>query len=678
MLTTVLAAALVLLCLGALAPMIRGARRGSGDVAHDLVYLGSAAACLVAGSVALWFLVGAQTASVSLSLPLGIPWLPAQLRIDSLSAWFLLVVNLIGVAASLYGRGYGRHVDEPERVLPFFPAFLAGMNLVPLADDAFTFLLAWEFMSVASWLLVLANHRQPDNARAGLIYLVMAVFGGACLLLGFGVLAGVNGAYHFADMRAHPAVGWAAGVSLALFLLGTGSKAGMVPLHAWLPIAHPAAPSHVSALMSGVMTKVAIYGLVRILFDLSGDLAWGWGAVVLALGALSAVLGVLYALMEEDLKVLLAYSTIENIGIILIGLGLALVFKANGLFGLAALALTAALLHVLNHALFKSLLFFGAGAVLTATGHRNMERLGGLIHRLPRTAALVLVGCAAISALPPLNGFVSEWLTFQAVINGPHLPQWTLRFGVPVAGALLALSAALAGACFVRAFGVTFLGRPRSPEAAEAREVDVWMRGAMTGLAVLCLVIGVLPMIAILPLAQVVADLIGTPLPALADGVTPAEWLWLAPLEPGQSSYGGLVVFLVAIIVTAAVIAGVHRLASSRRRRSAAWDCGFPDPSPITQYSASSFSQPIRRVFGTLVFRAAERLDLPEPGDVRPARFEVRLIDPVWTTIYAPLIVAVNWAADRANPLQYLTIRRYLRLVFIALIALLCAVTLAK
>jgi hydrogenase-4 component B len=678
MLTAVLVAALVLLCLGATAPLLRAAFPAARDLPHDVVYFGSAAICLIAAGAALWFLVGGPPASLTLTLPIGLPWLPAQLRLDSLSAWFLLVVNLVGVAASIYGKGYGRHVDEPARVLPFFPPFLAGMNLVPLADDAFTFLLSWEFMSVSSWLLVIADHRRPENARAGLIYLVMAVFGGACLLLGFGVLAGVDGAYRFADMRAHPVSGWAAAISLALFILGTGSKAGVVPLHAWLPIAHPAAPSHVSGLMSGVMTKVAIYGLVRILFDLSGNVAWGWGAVVLALGALSAVLGVLYALMEQDLKVLLAYSTIENVGIVLIGLGLALVFKANGLPGLAALSLTAALLHVLNHALFKSLLFFGAGAVLTATGQRDMERLGGLIHRLPRTALLVLAGCVAISALPPFNGFVSEWMTFQAIINGPHLPQWTLRFGVPVAGALLALSAALAGACFVRLFGVTFLGRPRSKEAAEAREVDGWMRGSMAGLAALCLLLGVLPMLAMLPLAPVVAGLIGTPLPALADGVTPEEWIWLAPLEPGQSSYSGLVVFLVAAGVTAAAIVGVHRLATNRMRRSAPWDCGFPDPSPLTQYTGSSFAQPIRRVFGTLIFRAQERLDMPEPGDVRPARFEVRLIDPAWAGLYAPLVAAVNWVADRANPLQFLTIRRYLRLVFIALIALLCAVTLAK
>jgi formate hydrogenlyase subunit 3/multisubunit Na+/H+ antiporter MnhD subunit len=676
MLTLVMAAAAALVALAVLAPMLGRAR--ADGLAHNLVYGGTAASCAAIAAVALWFLTGADVAALGGKLPIGLPWLPMQIRIDALSAWFLAVANIGGVAAAIYGLGYGRHVDEPARVLPFFPLFLAAINLVPLADDAFTFLLAWEFMSVSSWLLVLANHRQPDNARAGLIYLVMAVFGGVCLLLAFGILAGFEGAYRFADMRASPVGGWAGGVVILLVLLGAGSKAGAVPLHAWLPIAHPAAPSHVSALMSGVMTKIAIYGLIRVLFDLAGEVSWAWGAVIIALGALSAVLGVLYALMQQDLKVMLAYSTIENIGVVLVGLGLSLTFKATGLYSLAALSLIAALLHVLNHALFKSLMFFAAGAVLTATGTRDMERLGGLIHRLPRTATLCLVGCAAISALPPFNGFVSEWLTFQAILSSPNLPQWGLRFGVPAVGALLALSAALAAACFVRAFGVTFLGRPRSPAAADAQEVDAWMRGAMAGLAGLCLAIGVLPMIGLLPLGNVASDLIGTPLPALAGTVGLETWLWLAPLEAERSSYGGLVIFLIAVIVTGAVVAGVHRLATDRVRRGPAWDCGFPDPSPATQYSASSFAQPLRRVFGSFAFRATENVDMPAPGDSRPARLEIRLVDPVWNAIYAPLVRAVDRVADRANQLQFLTIRRYLSLMFVALILMLCAVTVTR
>ena len=299
-------------------------------------------------------------------LPLGLPWLGAHFRLDALAAFFLAVVNLGGAAASLYAIGYGAHETAPQRVLPFYPAFLAGMSLVVLADDAFSFLVAWEFMSLSSWALVMAHHRVDDNARAGYIYLIMASAGTAALILTFGLLAGPDGGYSFAQMRGtHSEY---ADAVLLLALLGAGSKAGLVPLHVWLPLAHPAAPSHVSALMSGVMTKVAVYGFVRIAFDLAGEPAWWWSMVVLALAGITAVMGVLYALMQHDLKRLLAYHTVENIGIIFIGLGLALAFEAHGMGVAAALALTAGLLHVFNHSVFKSLLFFGSGAVLTATG----------------------------------------------------------------------------------------------------------------------------------------------------------------------------------------------------------------------------------------------------------------------------------------------------------------------
>src|SRR5215469_12303916 len=449
-------------CLGAAIARARGA----GLVVYGLTLLIS----LIGLGAALVELIGGATAP-ALTLPLGLPWLGAHLRMDALSAFFLVVVDLGAAAASLFAIGYGTHETAPERVLPFYPAFLAGMNLVVLADDAFTFLVSWEFMSLSSWALVMAHHRIRDNVHAGYVYLVMAGFGTLALLLAFGMLAGADGNYAFASIRAtHPSSGIAAAI-LFLALAGAGSKAGLVPLHAWLPLAHPAAPSHVSALMSGVMTKVAVYAFVRIVFDLAGDLPWWSGALVLAVGSLSAVLGVLQALMQDDTKRLLAYSTIENIGIIFVGLGLTLAFRADGMSAAAALAMTAALLHVLNHSLFKSLLFFGAGAVLTATGERNLDRLGGLIHRMPVTSFLFLAGCMAISALPPLNGFVSEWLTFQAILLSPDLPQWALKIMVPAAGGLLALAAALAGATFVKTFGITFLGRPRSDAAAMAKEV---------------------------------------------------------------------------------------------------------------------------------------------------------------------------------------------------------------
>ena len=548
---------------------------------HQATYGASLAACataLLAGGAQL---VADGGAASALTLPLGLPWLGAHFRVDALAAFFLLVVNIGGAAASLYGFGYGRHEDAPHRVLPFFPAFLAGMNLVVLADDAFTFLLSWEFMSLASWALVMAHHRDRENVRAGYIYLIMASFGTLALLLGFGLLAGPEGAYAFALMRAADHSAGVAALVLVLVLLGAGSKAGLVPLHVWLPLAHPAAPSHVSALMSGVMTKVAVYGFIRVVFDLLGDPTWWAGMIVLALGGITAVLGVLYALMQHDLKRLLAYHTVENIGIIYIGLGLALAFQANEMGWAAALAMTAALFHVLNHSLFKSLLFFGAGAVLTATGERDMEHLGGLIHRMPYTSFAFLVGCVAISALPPLNGFVSEWLTFQAILQSPQLPQWGLKIIVPAVGGLLALSAALAAACFVKAFGVTFLGRPRTPAAEEAVEVDRFSLAAMFAFGALCLLAGLLPGIVMDGLSPVTLALLGDRMPVQA-GV---PWLSIVPIAESRSSYNGALVFLFIAISALLAVHVIHRYASHALRRAPAWDCGFPDRSRSAVFS---------------------------------------------------------------------------------------------
>ena len=633
--------------------------------ASNVIYVASLLVTLALGVIGLMCLFE-RTVSIA-TLPLGLPWLGAHFRIDALAAFFVVIVNLGGAAASLFAIGYGSHEESPQRVLPFYPTYLAAMNLVVLADDAFSFLVSWEFMSLSSWALVVAHHRERENLRAGYVYLLMASLGTLALLLAFGLLAGNDGNYAFDAIRAsHPATALAAMV-LVLVLVGAGSKAGIVPLHAWLPLAHPAAPSHVSALMSGVMTKVAVYGFVRIAFDLLGEPAWWWSMLVLSVGGITAVMGVLYALMQHDLKRLLAYHTVENIGIIYIGLGLALAFKAYGMPVAAALALTAGLFHVFNHSVFKSLLFFGAGAVLNATGERDMEHLGGLIHRMPQTAFVFLVGCVAISALPPLNGFVSEWLTFQAILLSPQLPSWGLKFLVPAVGALLALSAALAAACFVKAFGVSFLGRPRTPAAANARETDSNSLAAMYFLAALCLVAGVLPGIFIDALAPVTNALVGMSMPHQ----TGLDWLTVVPIAESRSSYNGLLVFIFVTLSGSIAAFAIHRLASDKLRRGPAWDCGYPESSPATQYTASSFAQPIRRVYGTTVFRAREIGEMPPPGATTPARLTVEIHDLIWDAAYAPIAAFIGYAAERLNVLQFLTIRRYLTLVFSALVLLL-------
>jgi len=662
-------------CLGillALVPVSILLRRFS--FVSRLVYVTSFIASTIILVAVFFQLLHQPIVATGLQLPLGIPWLGAHFRLDALSLFFLVVVNLGGAVTSLYGIGYGQHEKVPGRILPFFVAFLAAMNLVVLADDAFTFLLSWEFMSLMSWALVVSHHRQAGNVRAGYVYLLMAGFGTLSLLLAFGLMAGPNGDFGFASMRVQELSPGLAGVVLGLTLLGAGSKAGIVPLHVWLPLAHPAAPSHVSALMSGVMTKVAVYGFIRIVFDLLGSPEWWWSVVVLVIGGLTAVIGVLYALMQHDLKRLLAYHTVENIGIIFIGLGLALAFEANGVPALAALALTAALFHVLNHSLFKSLLFLGAGAVLTATGERDMERLGGLIHRMPVTAFAFLVGSVAISALPPLNGFVSEWLTFQAILASTELPQWSLRLLVPAVGALLALSAALAAACFVKAFGITFLGRARSSAASLASEVDRLSLSAMLILVLLCLLAGIFP--------GYVIDTIAPLTRLLVDGSMPLQsaerWMTIVPIKQSLSSYNGLLVM--AFIITSASLSAfvIHRIASHKTRRSPAWDCGFPNTDTNTQYTAGSFAQPIRSVFGSTLFQVREEIHMPPQGSTLPARMTLQMRDFIWEKIYAPIEGVVAKTSKWLNQSQFLTIRKYLALVLASLVFMLTLVALLR
>jgi len=638
-------------------------------LAPAALYAGSALLCLglaVLGGVFL----ATQAETSSLSIPVGLPWLGAHLRLDALSAVFVLLLGTGGGAASLYAIGYGRHEHEPHRTLPFYPGFLGAMTLVLLADDAFTFLVSWEVMSLLSWALVLTHHREEETRGAGYLYLVMAGFGTMMLLLAFGLLAGAEGGYDFAAMRAADRSPGLAALVLALMMVGAGSKAGLMPLHVWLPVAHPAAPSHVSALMSGVMTKVALYGFVRVAFDLVGAVPWWMSVPVIVLGAVTAVMGILFANTGCDGKRVLAYSTIENIGVIFAAFGLALAFKANDMQALAALALTAGLIHALNHMAFKSLLFMVAGAVLNATGHRDLDRLGGLIHRMPKTAVLALIGVTAIAALPPLNGFVSEWLLFQAVLQSPNLAQPGLQFLVPAAGGLLALAAALAAACFVRFYGVIFLGRARSDAARDAGETDRWSLAAMGGLAALCVLAGIVP--------GVLIDLVAPAVMQLAEARMPAQeansWFTLIPVAEVHSSYSGFLVMVFIAISGGATAWLVHRLASKRLRRSAAWDCGFPNADPVTQYGAGSFAQPIRRVMGPLL-AARETVVMPPPGDSAPARHEASTEDLAWSRLYLPLIAAVVAATTRMNALQFLTIRRYLSLVFASLILLLTGLT---
>lgn len=659
----------ILACLLALGPVAVMARRWPRTPA--MVYSACTALCAALAGTGLAGLAGYGIGSDRV-LPLGLPWIGAHFHLDPLAAFFLVILGIGGGVTSLYAIGYGRHDHEPMRVLAFYPAFLAAMGLVLLAADAFGFLLSWEVMSLLSWALVLTHHREEDIRKAAYVYLVMAGFGTFSLLFAFGLLAGPDGAFGFEAIRAAARGPGTAAAILGLMLVGAGSKAGLMPLHVWLPLAHPAAPSHVSALMSGVMTKVALYGFIRVVFDLAGPLDWWASPAVIVLGAGTAVTGILMAVMERDLKRALAYSTIENIGVIFAALGLALAFRANGMAAAAALAFTAALFHIFNHMAFKSLLFMGAGAVLNATGERDLDRLGGLIHRMPVTSVVMLVGAVAISALPPLNGFASEWLLFQAVLMSPAIPEVGLQMLIPAAGGLLALAAALAAAAFVRIYGVGFLGRPRGDAARDAVEVDRFSLTAMGILAGICILAGVLPGVVIDAVAPVVEAVLAARLPAQAD----AAWFTIAPIAEARSSYSGFLVMAFIALSASGTAWAVHRLASRALRRAPAWDCGYPDASPLTQYSAGGFAQPLRRVLGAGLLGARESVVMPSPGDRAAAELRVHIADPVWERLYAPLADGVTGLASRMNRLQFLTIRRYLSMVFVLLVILLAGLLL--
>lgn len=610
-------------------------------------------------------------------LAMGLPDLPFHVRIDLLSGFFLLVVGLLSFFVSVYSIGYVKGFlghRSVTRLVIFYVLFLAGMMMVILADDALFFLIAWELMAGSSYFLVLFEDERVENKRAAFLYLVVAHVGAMAILLSFGVLAGLAtdfsgfNSYTFEAMRETelPAA-WAA-VAFLLAFFGFAAKAGVVPLHVWLPEAHPVAPSNVSALMSGVMLKTAIYGIVRVVFDLIGVFPWWWGALVLIFGLVSAVMGVLFALMQHDLKRLLAYHSVENIGIILIGIGLAMIFSSFDMPLLAALALIAGLYHTLNHAIFKGLLFMGAGAVLHATHERNMEEMGGLIHSMPWTAATFLVGCVSISALPPFNGFVSEWLTYQAFLLSPGLPSPLLNLLIPLGAALLALTSALAAACFVKAFGVTFLGHRRSHHHGTVHEASWSMRAGMVLAAVTCLLLGVLPTFMIQWMDPLAEELVGGALASSASGL---GWMWLTPISHERASYSAPIVFFVILAVFFLVYMILHARPGAIHRRPL-WDCGFEKITSRMQYTATSFAMPLRRIFGFL-FNIKEdvRKRGTNPAFPQQIHYMLRVRDRFWNWLYQPVVDASFWGSRRIGRLQQGRIQIYLIYSFVTIVVLL-------
>ena len=634
-----------------------------GFVGRTLFPLG--ALCGVA--VALVAALSLALPTEQLTLRIGLPDLPMHVRRDALTSVFLFLLGAVSAGISIFAAGYFRRGQgtAPGLLCLQYHVFLASMGFVLLADDAYAFMVAWETMALSSYFLVTTQHGLTEIRRAGFLYLLIAHVGAIAILLSFGLMQGGSWQFTFDAMRgAHLGPNLAA-IAFLLALVGFGAKAGLVPLHVWLPEAHPAAPSPVSALMSGVMLKTAIYGVLRVTFDLLGHAQWWWGLVPLAFGLFSALFGVVFAAAQTDMKRLLAYSSIENIGIVFIGFGLAIIFLGVGMPALGALALIALLYHSLNHAFMKSLLFLGTGAVLHSTGERNLGRLGGLIHRMPWVAWLTLIGALAMAGLPPLNGFVSEWLLLQAFLFSHEVSRPFINMLLPLGAAVVALAAALAAYVMVKFFGVIFLGQPREPTLNQAHDAGVLERIGLVWLALGCFGLGLLPTHVIRALRSVVEQLSDAELPN-----PQAPWWMLVPLPGRQASYSALVFLLAVAAVVLVAIFAVRLFYHHRIRRAAPWDCGFGRLNARMQDTAEGFGQPIRHIFTP--FFAMTR-ELPTPFDRAP-RYRVKVEDRIWLGLYLPLGGIVQRAADAVAWLQQGRIATYLLYSLVTLVVLLALV----
>jgi hydrogenase-4 component B len=597
-------------------------------------------------------------------LPLG----GLELTLDPLGGLFLALIGAAAIPASIYAFG---DAAGARRGRFAYAVFVTSMCVVPVAANTMTFLIAWELMSLASYFLVLHDRQSKESVNAAWIYAVMTHAGLACLLAGMLLLGAEVGSPHFADWRAAAPTltPTTRDVAFLLLALGFAGKAGVVPLHVWLPLAHPAAPSHVSALMSGVMIKLGIYGLLRVSLDWLGVGPSWWGAMLLIAGAASSLIGVLYALVEHDLKRLLAFHSIENIGIILLGIGAAALYRVADLDALAALGLIAALYHTVNHAMFKALLFLGAGAVVHATGTRNMEAMGGLIKRMPWTAACFLVGSAAIAALPPLNGFVSEWLTFLALFQNMRLEVVGQNLVFTLGIASLALTGGLAMACFVKAFGITFLALPRSHAAAHAHEASRPMRAAMLTLATACVVLGVGPTLIVPAFGSIASAVLGTAPEAIAGD-------WLTVRVSGQFASVSTAAIAVALAASFCVPLVALRLVGASRRTRAyeTWGCGRIVQTPRMEYTATAFANPFKRVFD-FFYRPTKRLDIEFHPESRFFIERIEYENPTRSIfedwLYRPALGLLHAGARAAGALQSGSANQYLAYILAALLLML-------
>ena len=627
---------------------------------HLAARIGSGAC--VAGCLAGLFGAASSLARppVFLRRPWRVPYGEIALEMDPLSAFFLLILFGLGIAAAIYGAAYLRAPRRSGSVWLFFNALMGSMGVVLLARNGVLFLVAWEVMALSSFFLVTFEDENAGVREAGRVYLIATHVGTTFLVALFMALTAATGSADF-DRWRQAAVTWppaSAGLFFFLAIVGFGTKAGLVPFHVWLPEAHPAAPSHVSALMSGVMIKMGIYGLLRSLAFLGPPPPW-WGAVLLGLGVASALVGVLFALVQQDIKRLLAYSSVENVGLIAIGLGLGMIGRSYSLPALVALGFTGALLHVMNHSLFKGVLFLGAGAIAHETGTRRIERLGGLLKRMPVTGACILAGSAAITALPPFNGFVGEFFLYLASLRGVMVLQGAAGLLPLAALGGLALAGGLAGVCFLRLSGMALLGAPRDEAAAGAADPARPMWISMLILASLCLLFGLAPA---LPL-QIVE-----PAARTAFGGTAAENLLESPAELVR--WIPKVFALLMALVAALAWARGRLLAGRDRRTGVTWDCGYERPTSRMQYTASSFGDPVREMFVALL-PARRRVVPPEGHFPARASFQSEIVRPFQERVYGPAFGALSRGISRLRWLHHGRVQLYVLYIVVTLILML-------
>jgi len=650
--------AIGLLCLSGLPACLLSFRSAMGQrLAVSLVVLGS---LLGLGGVAAAY---GEATPPTLHVPWFLPWGEFAVTLDSLSMVFLLPVFVVPALGAIYGLGYWKQAEHPDngRRLGLFFGLLAGsMALVVIARDGVLFLMAWEAMALAAYFAATVEERDPEVRRAGWVYLIATHVGTLCLIAMFALWRNATGSLALSSgVAMSPAVG---GTLFVLALIGFGFKAGLMPLHVWLPGAHANAPSHVSAVMSGVMLKMGVYGIVRMTALLPAPEAW-WGGVLLGVGACTGIAGIAFAIGQQDIKRLLAYSSVENIGIIAMGLGLALLGRSQGRPDWVVLGLGSALLHVWNHACFKSLLFLIAGAVIHATGTREMDRLGGLAKRMPRAAILFVVGAVAICALPPLNGFVSEWLLYIGLFR-------TLdRGGGGASGALaaaamasvgLALIGALAVACFVKLFGTVFLGAPRSDAVRHAHDPHAAMILPMIALALGCVGLGVLPMLAVGLLERAAGTWAAVP----AGGMGAMSLAELAPLN--WICYMGL-----GLLALLGVLMLVQKALSRGRAlgKAGTWDCGYARPTARMQYTGSSLGQMLVGLFAFVTWPRRQEPQIAGPLATK-SRFQSIMPDTVLDRLVIPVFDLAGLYLPRLRVLQQGQTQIYVLYILVTVIFL--------